>query len=155
MIFLNNRIVGVSKKTDKPIKPRKLEEKKPKKPNRKKNRINQLKNHKKNSGSVRFRFPKSETDWTEPNRTGSPDQHLKKKTTINRMIFLTLSQLCSLHSLNKKVAAPPPFSMHLSLPLPFLSAYLPSFFLCISPFWLEKETELVQQSWIGRHWERV
>jgi hypothetical protein len=27
MIFLNNRIVGVSKKTDKPIKPRKLKKK--------------------------------------------------------------------------------------------------------------------------------
>jgi hypothetical protein len=32
----------------------------------KKNRINRLKNHKKNP--VRFRFSKSETDWTEPNR---------------------------------------------------------------------------------------
>ena len=42
----------------------------------KKNRINRLKNHKKKSGSVRFRFSKSETDWTEPVQ---PSHHLKIK----------------------------------------------------------------------------
>jgi len=35
-------------------------------------------------GSVRFRFLKPETDWTEPNWTGSTSQHLKK-ITINRI----------------------------------------------------------------------
>jgi len=66
-------VLGVSKKTDKPIKPRK-----PKKNNQKKNRINWFKNHKKNS--VRFRYLKSETDWTKPNRFNQPA--LKKKTEL-------------------------------------------------------------------------
>jgi hypothetical protein len=126
-------LLGVSKKTDKPIKPRKPK-KKTEKTEPKKNRINRLKNQKKIP--VQFGFGFQSLKPIEPNRTElvQPDQHLKKKTTINRMPFLTLSQLCSLHCLNKKVATPPPFSMHLSLPLPFLSAYLPSFSLCISPF---------------------
>jgi hypothetical protein len=72
-------LLGVSKKTDKPIKPRKPEKKNRKNRTEKKNRVNRLKNHKKNRfGSIRFRFLKSKTDWTEPNRTGSTRPILKK-----------------------------------------------------------------------------
>jgi hypothetical protein len=93
----------------------------------------------KKTGSVRFRFLKSKTDWTEPNRTESvqPDQPLKK-TTINRILFLTLNlklKLYSLHSLHIRAAA--------SL---LLYASLPSPSLCIPPPLLEKETELVLHS---------
>jgi len=143
----------MSKKTDKPIKPRKP--KKIEKLNWKKNWINWLKNHKKIP--VRFGFGFQSLKLIEPSQTElvQPNHHLKK-TTTNRMFFLTLNlklKLCFLHSLNAK-AVVPPFFMHLSPSL--LSASLPpSLSLCISPFWLEKETKLVQLSWIGRHWERV
>jgi hypothetical protein len=69
--------LGVSKKTEKPIKPRKPEK------NNRINRtvkINRLKFKKKPTCLVRFRFYKPETEKTEPNRT-----ELKpKKTGKNR-----------------------------------------------------------------------
>jgi len=118
----------VSKKTDKLIKPRK--QKKLKKPNLKKNWINWLKNHKKIP--VRFGFGFQSLKLIEPSQTEpvQPDQHLKK-TTTNRMFFLTLNlklKLCFLHSLNAKAvvplfsASPPSLSLSLCIsPLPFSS----------------------------------
>ena len=68
-------ILGVSKKTEKPRKPEKkiTEKTEPwKKP------IKLIKILKKQAGSVRFRFYKSKTEKTEPNRTQT------KKTEPNR-----------------------------------------------------------------------
>ena len=69
-------------------------------------------------GSVRFRFLKPETDWTEPNWTGSTSQHLKK-ITINRIFS------------NPKVTfthqpppSPPFHSLHISLSLTLLSTLI-------------------------------
>jgi len=69
--------LGVSKKTGKPIKPRKPE----KKPNRKKNPIKPIKFLKKPAGSVRFRFYNQKTKKTEPNRNR---KKIGKKTEPNR-----------------------------------------------------------------------
>ena len=57
--------LGVSKKTEKLIKPRKLEKKITEKTEPKKKPIKILKNP---VGSVRFRFYKQKTEKTEPNR---------------------------------------------------------------------------------------
>ena len=53
-------MLGVSKNTEKPIKPRKLEKKKTEKPNREKNRLKFWKNRP-------VWFYKPETEKTEPN----------------------------------------------------------------------------------------
>ena len=58
-LFIVFPLLGVSKKTGKPIKPRKPEKKKPIKP---------IKFLKKPAGSVRFRFYNQKTEKTEPNR---------------------------------------------------------------------------------------
>ena len=60
-------ILGVSKKTRKPIKPRKPEKNNRKNQTEKKNRLNRL-NFWKNR-QVRFRFYKQKTEKTKPNRT--------------------------------------------------------------------------------------
>ena len=67
-LFIVFPLLGVSKKTGKPIKPRKPEKKKPIKP---------IKFLKKPAGSVRFRFYNQKTEKTEPNRN-------RKKTEQNR-----------------------------------------------------------------------
>ena len=64
----NILVLGVSKKTEKPIKLKKPK-KKPKKPNREKKPIKPIRIFKKIFGSVRFRFDKPETEKTELNRT--------------------------------------------------------------------------------------
>jgi hypothetical protein len=59
--------IEVFKKTEKPIKPRKLEKKQLKKPNREKNRLNQLKFLK--NRPVRFGFGFLSLEPEKPNRT--------------------------------------------------------------------------------------
>jgi hypothetical protein len=67
----------VSKKTEKLIKPRKLEKKITEKTEPKKKPIKILKNP---VGSVRFRFYKQKTEKTEPNRNRKKQEKNRAKT---------------------------------------------------------------------------
>jgi len=86
--------VGVSKNTEKPIKPRKLKKKKPKKLNREKKPIKLIWILKKPTGLVRFRFYKPETEKTEPNRPNWKNRANPSQTRKNRA-KLVWTSFCS------------------------------------------------------------